>query len=182
MCAAANRASPRTGRGTESPVATMSSSSSTVSASSPCSARSRTRASAEPGLRDGLVLLHDALVGQHAAGQPLGVELRDALGAAECGHRGQQRQRGHHRPAVGRRVVQPGAGRGAAVDVGDPDEPVLGHERIGDDDVVGAGGPHAVGVPDVDDGEVGGGQQGQRRVDPVVGPAQRADDEPVAVP
>ncbi len=42
-----------------------------------------------------------------------------------------------------------GSGRRAAVDVGDRDHPMLGHPDVVDDDVVGTGGAHAGGVPDV---------------------------------
>jgi len=91
---------------------------------------------AEVGLRDGLVLLCDALVGQYALGKPLGVDVGGSLGTAERGHRRQQRQRGHHRPAVGVGVVQRRTGRGALVDVGDAHQAVSGDERVGDDDVV----------------------------------------------
>ena len=71
--------------------------------------------------------------------------------------------------------------RGAGVNVADLDEPVRGNEDVLDDDVVGAGGPHAVGLPDIDDPDVVGGQQGKRRVDRIIRAAERADDGPVAV-
>ena len=40
---------------------------------------------AEVGLRDGFVLLRDALVGEHPFGQPLGVDVGDVLGAPRAG-------------------------------------------------------------------------------------------------
>ena len=79
--------------------------------------------------------------------------------------------------------MQRGARRGALVDVGDPHQPVIGDEGVGDDDVVGAGGAHAVGVPHVLDVDVA-----DRAAAPAPGrcrlssrPAQRTDDDPVAV-
>lgn len=56
-------------------------------------------------LRDRLVLLYDALIGQHAFTEAFRVDLGDPLGAAQRGHRRQQCQCGHHRPAVGAAVV-----------------------------------------------------------------------------
>ena len=68
--------------------------------------------------------------------------------------------------------MQRGPRRGAFVDVGDPDQAMGGDEGVGDDDVVGSGGAHAVGVPHVLDVDVADGQQRQRGVDAVVRAAQ----------
>ena len=77
--------------------------------------------------------------------------------------------------------MKPGARRRPRIDVGHPHQPMRGDEHVGDDDVVGAGGAHAVGVPDVLDLDVAGGQQRKGGVDAVVRSAQRTDDDPVAV-
>ena len=152
-----------------------------VTSSRPRSARQPHPRIAEPDLRGRLILLCHTGIRQHSLGQPVGEQVGDVFGRTERGHRRQQRQCGHHRPAVQRGVVQRCARRGAAVDVDDLDQPVLGHEHVGDDDVVGAGRPHPRGVPDVVDLDVVGGQQRQRRIHPVVGAAERADHHPVGV-
>lgn len=58
---------------------------------------------------------------------------------------------------------------------------MLRDEHVGGDGVVGTGGPHAVGVPHVGHGHVADRQQRERRVQRVVGAAQRGDDDPVSV-
>ncbi len=71
------------------------------------------------------------------------------------------------------------ARRRPGVDVGHRDHAVLGHERVGDDDVVRAGAAHARGMPGVDDLHPVGGHQHQRRVDPVRPLDERPDHHPV---